>query len=116
MRKRRYCLPFPNKCFLKRDEIMIGVPGLSKGLHAKRDWLGSDIVDEGALWNTLMPSRHSKSTGREFDNLRREAFSVGARFPVPDGFISDEQGVSINITGLQENWLVRHENLYSKDE
>ena len=90
------------------DEIMKGVPGLSKGLHAKRDWLGSDIVDEGALWNTLMPSRHSKSTGREFDNLRREAFSVGARFPVPDGFISDEQGVSINITGLQENWLVRH--------
>ena len=90
------------------DEIMKGIPGLSKGLHAKRDWLGSDIVDEGALWNTTMLTRRSKSTGREFDNLRREAFSVGARFPVPDGFISDTQGVGVNITGKQENWLVKH--------
>ena len=90
------------------DEIMKGIPGVSKGLSAKLDFLGADIVDEGALWNTTTPIRHSKTGGRTHDNLRREAFAVAARFPVPDGFISDEQGVGINITAEQENWLVKH--------
>jgi len=90
------------------DEIMKNTPGASFGLFSKRDYLGASIVDEGALWNTLIPIRRSKSGGRTHDNLRREAFAVGARFPVPDGFISDEQGVGINITGEQENWLIKH--------
>jgi len=90
------------------DEIMKGVPVASKFLSAKLDWLGAPIVDEGAFWNTMTPIRTSRTGGRTHGNLRREAFAVAARFPVPDGFISDERGTGINITAEQENWLVRH--------
>jgi len=90
------------------DNIIANTPGASKFLENRHDWLGTPIVDEGHLWSTLTPTRHSTTSGRKDSDLRLEAAAVGARFAVPDGYAIDEQGVAVNITGPQEIWLVKH--------
>ncbi len=90
------------------DQIMANTPGVSKFLENKHDWLGTPIVDEGHLWSTLTPTRHSTTSGRKDSDLRFEAATVGARFAVPDGYAVDEHGAAVNITGPQEIWLVKH--------